>query len=158
MFTVEYLCTCSFDPLWSSQPYLPGITAHTKGSLQRIDPTLNQLHRYPLRLGGPRQCGNWEALPNTSTHDSSVIRSHTFRQRTTVRFCTASQGLSTRAAVCRVAPPICGVQYLVLCCWRESNPGRQHKSQGRYPYSTELQCKCAALKWISFLNKYQHQI
>ena len=32
-----------------------------------IDPTLNLCTRYPLRLGGPRQCGI-RSLPNTSTH------------------------------------------------------------------------------------------
>ena len=31
------------------------------------DPTLNLCTRYPLRLGGPRQCGIW-SLPDTSTH------------------------------------------------------------------------------------------
>ena len=39
------------------------------GSLQpaTIDPTLDLCTRYPLRLGGPRQCGIW-SFPNTSTH------------------------------------------------------------------------------------------
>ena len=32
-----------------------------------IDPTLDLCTRYPLRLGGPRQCGIW-SLPDTSTH------------------------------------------------------------------------------------------
>ena len=32
-----------------------------------IDPTLDLCTRYPLRLGGPRQCGI-RSLPNTSTH------------------------------------------------------------------------------------------
>ena len=32
-----------------------------------IDPTLDLCTRYPLRLGGPRQCGI-QSLPNTSTH------------------------------------------------------------------------------------------
>ena len=32
-----------------------------------IDPTLDLCTRYPLQLGGPRQCGIW-SLPNTSTH------------------------------------------------------------------------------------------
>ena len=32
-----------------------------------IDPTLDLCTRYPLRLGGPRQCGIL-GLPDTSTH------------------------------------------------------------------------------------------
>ena len=32
-----------------------------------IDPTLDLCTRYPLRLGGPRQCGI-QSLPDTSTH------------------------------------------------------------------------------------------
>ena len=32
-----------------------------------IDPTLDLCTRYPLRLGGPRQCGI-RSLPDTSTH------------------------------------------------------------------------------------------
>ena len=32
-----------------------------------IDPTLDLCARYPLRLGGPRQC-RMRILPNTSTH------------------------------------------------------------------------------------------
>ena len=32
-----------------------------------IDPTLDLCIRYPLRLGGPRQCGI-RSLPDTSTH------------------------------------------------------------------------------------------
>ena len=32
-----------------------------------IDPSLDQCTRYPLRLGGPRQCGI-RSLPDTSKH------------------------------------------------------------------------------------------
>ena len=32
-----------------------------------INPTLDMCTRYPLRLGGPRQCGI-QSLPDTSTH------------------------------------------------------------------------------------------
>ena len=32
-----------------------------------IDPTLDLCTRYPLRLGGPRQCGI-QSLPDTSAH------------------------------------------------------------------------------------------
>ena len=32
-----------------------------------IDPTLDLCTRYPLRLGGPKQCGI-RSLPDTSTH------------------------------------------------------------------------------------------
>ena len=33
-----------------------------------INPTFDLCTRYPLRLGGPRQCG-MQSLPNNSTHD-----------------------------------------------------------------------------------------
>ena len=38
------------------------------GSLQLLDSTLDLCTRYPLRLGGLRQCGI-QSLPDTSTHD-----------------------------------------------------------------------------------------
>ena len=46
--------------------YLPPGRRHLQQPAT-IDPTLDLCTRYPLRLGGPRQCGIW-SLPNTSTH------------------------------------------------------------------------------------------
>ena len=37
-----------------------------------IDPTLDLCTRYPLQLGGPRQCGI-QSLPDTSTHGTIYI-------------------------------------------------------------------------------------
>ena len=50
-----------------SQPFtLPGRGRHRQPTA--IDPTLDLCTRYPLQLGGLRQCGI-RSLPNTCTHD-----------------------------------------------------------------------------------------
>ena len=54
----RYTCSSDFTfPPGSGRPRQPAT----------IDPTLDLCIRYPLRLGGPRQCGI-RSLPNTSTH------------------------------------------------------------------------------------------
>ena len=57
----RYLCdyTCSSDFTSSAS----GRTAD-----ETIDPILDLCARYPLQMGGPRQCGI-RSLPGTSTHD-----------------------------------------------------------------------------------------
>ena len=54
----RYTCSSDFTFPLAVGPY---------GSLQLSSQTLDLCTRYPLRLGGPRQCGI-RSLPDTSTH------------------------------------------------------------------------------------------
>ena len=104
-------------PMYIFYPTLYGHHNHTprnygahEGSLQRIDPTLDLLHRFPLRLGRPRQCGYWEALPNTSTHDRSDTYIHTLQARPMYALYNIPGTIRCVLQVSRVAPPFCEIQ------------------------------------------------
>ena len=137
VFTVKHPCTYSSDQP-GQHSHSPRITAQ-RGSLQRIDPTLDLLHQVPITAGWAEAAWSFcsEALPNSS---HMTVQSFASTSRRIPLYALHNVPGTFDACWQYVEWRHLFVEFSTLSvgCWREANPGRQHRSRELYPYSTEL--------------------